>query len=110
MAESFPKLRQARERLRERADEIITQMLETVTEAREAGDYKSAVAGLTWLLEHMPAAEDGTRVVDSSVDKQPKGLGEGKGPTIKIGLIGPQLKALPAAQPVIEVDGEVEDS
>ncbi len=67
--EYFPKVRQAREALRERALEILTTYIDTIKLAQEAGDYDVATKSLQWLMEHMPA-EDKDRMLDVSIDKQ----------------------------------------
>lgn len=98
----------AREMLKERAQEILTDYIETAKAAREAGEFEAAGEMYWKLIEHMPADTPEERIVDTSVDKQQKQLEKGPtGPTINIGLaLGglPQPKALPAAKHVEVID------
>lgn len=97
----FPRVREARELLRERAQEIMESYLAICAEARQAGHQEVALNALQWLIEHMPA-EEGVRVIDPSAAVQPKLEGP-QGPQIAIGInLGTGPKALPEAQ-VIDV-------
>jgi len=92
----FTKVRVAREKLQERAEEILTQYLEVVKQAQEAGEYEVAAKSLQWLIEHMPE-EDGQRMVDTHVDKAKQEQIQ-QGPRVQIGIqLGGinQPKALP---------------
>jgi hypothetical protein len=104
----FPRLAKVREQLREKAAEIVDLYLENVVDAKESGDHETAAKSLQWLMEHMPADEDGTKLVDHSVDKVPKEKGGYSGPSINIGfalggvkdqkgLPAVEVKQLPAA-------------
>lgn len=101
----FPRVKEAREALRDRAIEILESYIAVIAEARAAGDFESATKSLQWLIEHMPE-EDGSHMVDISIDK-PKQVEAGKGPTIQIGFalggLGNQ-KTLPAAIDVTPVE------
>src|SRR5690348_11991394 len=66
----FSKVRAARELLRERASEILEQYLAVVAEAQAAGEYEVAAKSLQWLIEHMPKEDDGSTIVERSVDKE----------------------------------------
>lgn len=110
---TLPRVREAREKLAEKANDILDMYLATITEAREAGEVGEALKGLQYLLEHLPAdMMTGERVLDQSIDKQAKEVGQKRTtPSIKIGVaIGglPPQQALPppAAVEVIEVDDE----
>lgn len=70
--EPFKRLREVREMLRQQAAELIAEYMVTAKEAREAGEFEAAGKMIWNLIEHMPAEEDGTKLVDVSVDKQPK--------------------------------------
>lgn len=101
----FTKVHVAREQLRARADEIITKYMEIAEEARAAGDFKTAIAALQWMAEHLPAEDDGTRLLDASVDvKQTDDRRKFDPPAIRIGIqvggIGAEQKALPKAEVV----------
>jgi hypothetical protein len=107
----FPKVSIAREMLKERAEEILADFIETAKAAREAGEFEAA-GDMYWkLIEHMPADTPEERIVDTSVDKQPKQLDKGPtGPTINIGLaLGglPQQKKLAPAKTVEVVEAKV---
>lgn len=95
----FSKVKIARQLLREKSEEILAEYLDIVAKAKDAGDYEVAAKSLQWLIDHMPADDDGSRVVDQSVDKKQEVVEKGPvGPTIKIGIavggLGGQ-KALP---------------
>lgn len=102
----FPRVREAREALRQRAMEILESYLAVITEARAAGDFETATKSLQWLLEHMPE-EEGQRIVDISVDK-PKQVEATKGPTIQIGFALGGIAA-PKLLPIIDVTPEAVD-
>ena len=104
--EYFRKVRQAREALREKAQEILEEYLATIREAREAGDYEVAAESLRWLMEHMPE-DEGERMVDASIDKPKQGV-VGGGINFQVGFVLGGIKPT-AALPVSTedaVDGE----
>jgi len=102
----------ARELLRARAEELLEQFITNAKDAQSAGDHETAAKSLQWLLEHLPADDDGARLVDRSVDKVDKAEKDRfDGPRIQIGLaVGPMLgpaaeqKALPPAPEVEVID------
>lgn len=99
----FPKVKEARQVLADKAVEILETYVATIKAAQAAGDYEVAAQSLQWLMEHMPEDPEGTTLVDVSVDKV-KAAELGGGPNIMIGFkIGglPEAKALP--EPIIEV-------
>lgn len=111
---SFGKIKEAREALRERTQEIIDAYIQNAMLAQEAGEFEVAAKTLQWLIEHMPADEDGGRVVDNSVDKAPKQDKKDSLPAIQIGFA---LGGLPAGtMPVKQlpaaaiIEGETEDN
>lgn len=102
---AFSKVRQAREALRERADELIDKYLQVVDFAIAKGDAESAYKALQWLLDHLPAEDDGSRVFDRSVDKVPPTSDSGSSaPAINIGIaLGGIPERKPKALPKAEV-------
>lgn len=80
----FPKVAQAREALKERAIEVLETYLAVIAEARAAGEFDVATRSLQWLMEHMPSADDGVKIIDQSIDK-PK-IEAPSGPSINIGF------------------------
>lgn len=82
----FAKARRAREVLRERELQILEEYMVTLKQAAASGKFAEALEGYRWLLDHMPANEEGERLVDPSVDKN-KQIDTGvKGPVINIGF------------------------
>jgi hypothetical protein len=104
----FPKVAAAREALKAKALEIYEMQMLIIKEALAAQDFKVAADANQFLMEHMPADEDGTRLLGAGVDVR---AAETKptGPTINIGFaLGgiPDQKALPAVK---VIDVEVKD-
>jgi len=82
---AFPRVKEAREALREKALEILESYLETVKSAKAKGDDKLVLESLQWLMARIPEV-DGQRMLDASVDAKNQ-LPQGPtGPTINIGL------------------------
>jgi hypothetical protein len=81
----FPKVKEAREALKEKALELFEEYRSMIREAREKGEYEIAAKHIQWLIEHMPMDEDGSTMVDPSVDK-PKPETKATGPSINIGF------------------------
>ena len=78
-------VKKARQRLMERADEIIEKYLKMIDMAIAAGDFETANKGFQFLVEHMPK-EDGESIITESAAK-PRQVEVGhKGPVIQIGL------------------------
>ena len=96
MSKAFPKVREAREALRARAEEIINLYMQNARQAVAAGEFEAAAKALQYLMDHIKD-EDGGRIVDSSVDKQVAIEGP-KGPTIQIGFA---LGGVPNSQPTL---------
>jgi hypothetical protein len=94
----FPKVKEAREALRERALELYERHLALIDRAAEEGKIEYALEASQWLIEHMPASDDGERMIDSSAAKVKEVSGGSSGPTIQIGIaLGPnkvQVKEL----------------
>jgi hypothetical protein len=97
----FTKVKAARELLREQADIILQKYLENVQQAMDRGDNETAAKALQWLIEHMPSEDDGTKIVDTSVDKQAPQAQQTERPAIQIGIQvgGVNPKQLPATKP-----------
>lgn len=97
----FTKVKVARELLKTHAEDIYKQYMETIAEARSNGNSEAALKGLQWLIEHMPADEDGNRIIDTSIDKNIQPVQVDSRPAIQIGIqLGGvnQKKQLPAAK------------
>jgi len=81
----FPKVKKARQALKEHAEEIYQEYRQAIQTALSAGEYEPALKAYQHLLDHMPE-EDGERLLDASVDKV-KPIDSGpNGPVINIGL------------------------
>lgn len=110
--EYFPRVKEAREALAERARELIDLSFELLAVAKANGDAKSleaANAHIRFLMQHMPVDPLGTSMIDVSVDT-PKQIDSKIGPSIQIGFkLGgmSEPKALPPA--VIDVEVEEKD-
>lgn len=94
----FPKVKEAREVLKTKAEEILTLYLENAKEAKVSGEHDTVMRSLQWLMEHMPADDTGERMLDNSVDKQAK-QERPSGPMVQIGFaLGGMPKQLPEGQ------------
>lgn len=105
----FPKVRQAREALAEKAKDILQQYLDVIQDARDAGNVEVAAESLQWLMEHMPEVEN-ERMIDVHIDRQALEKAP-VGPSINIGF---QLGGMPALNgglpAVVEVETLVEEA
>lgn len=81
----FPRVKEAREALREKALEIFQAYYSIALDAHAKGDSKAALEALRWLMEHMPRTDDGDSIVDSSAAKPVQTEGQ-SGPIIQIGF------------------------
>lgn len=101
--EYFPKVREAREALRERALALLDKYEIIIDSAIAKGDLEVAGEHVQWLLEHMPA-EEGERVIDPSAAKPKEVAAQNLGPQIQIGiaLTSPKPKELPPS--IIEAE------
>lgn len=81
----FPRVKEAREALRERAVDLFEKYWSLIQKAEDAGQFDVAMEHARWLVEHMPAGEAGERMIDSSAAK-PKEIEGPKGPQIQIGI------------------------
>lgn len=91
----FPKVKEARELLRERSLDLYLKYEHIIDMAIEKGELDVAAEHVKWLIEHMPA-QDGERMIDSSAAK-PKEIQGQLGPSIQIGIaLGPaKVRELP---------------
>lgn len=103
----FSKVKEAREALKERANELIDTQFRIINEAILGKNFEVAAKANQFLLEHLASDDEGVRVLDVSIDKVVKSDGP-SGPMIQIGLsLGgmTQPAALPPL-PVITVEPE----
>jgi len=95
----FPKSREARELLVSKAQELIERYMEVSKKAEDAGDWKTAIESLQWLISRLPSDATGVRVMDPHVDKQIV-QERPSGPQVNIGIqlggINSKQKKLPA--------------
>lgn len=109
----FSKVKVARDVLRARAEQIINEYMDIAAKAKDAGDYKTASKTLQWLIEHMPSDDEGTKVIDASVDKEKTVIASQAPPPVQIGIVvggaapkqiaKPKPKELPKVE-VIDAD------
>lgn len=108
----FPKIAEVREMLKERAAELLNLQRRIVYEALANQDYETANDANQFLLLHLPAGEDGVRLLDPDIDK-PTDKGQLHAPQISIGFaIGGlnQTQSLPPAPVgVIDVTPETKE-
>ena len=104
----FPRAREAREALKDKALVIFDLYIRLIENAMQAQDYETAEKALRFLQEHMPKDDDGTTMLDSSVDKKENKSSLPVGPNINIGFAIGGLRS-PQALPdvtVEEIDGD----
>lgn len=108
----FSRVKDARDAISAKALYNHRLYIKAIKLAMKQGKIEAALEALQWLQEHTPAAEDGTTMIDTSIDKQ-KPSDSYTGPTINVGFaLGgltakPEMKQLPTS--IQEVDGEVVD-
>lgn len=106
--EYFPKVKEAREALREKALELYEKHLALIEKAAQDGKIEAAITASQWLIEHMPRGDDGESIIDSSAAKPKEIVSGSTGPTIQIGIaLGPGTK--PKELPPVTVDAELVD-
>jgi hypothetical protein len=98
----FPKVREAREALREKALELYELHLAIINKAIEAGELEVAKDATQWLIEHMPAGNDGERMIDSSA-ATPKQIEGRQGPQIQFNVALGGMKPRVALPEVIDI-------
>lgn len=107
----FPRVKEAREALRERAIEIYEMQMRIIQEALASKDFETAAKANQFLMTHLPPDEDGVRLLDADIDAKTTGA-QSSGPSIQIGFqLGGMTappKALPTVteQPIIDVEPE----
>lgn len=97
---SLGAVRKAREALRDKALELLEEYRAMIKAAAASGKYEEALKAQQWLLDHVPADEEGQRVFGPSIDKTQQIEGP-KGPVVQLG-IGFNLGGL-SAPPDIKV-------
>ena len=102
---SFSKIRKAKARLRERMDEILDSYIDLANTAAADGNYEIAEK-IRWRLIEHASDEDGTRIVEASVDKPKDTNDKPAGPAINIGF---QLGGVNSPKPleIIEANSKV---
>lgn len=101
----FPKVKEAREALQEKAKELYERYDKAILAAMEKGEFETAIKAMQWLMEHFPKGDDGQSIIDTSID-QKKVSEKSGGPTINVGIALGGVnakKALPAVE-VIEAE------
>ena len=112
----FVKVKAAREELAKKAGIIFDEYMDVIAKAKDAGDYETAAKHLQWLIDHMPADNEGDRMIDQSVDKKQEVISQlPVGPNIQIGIkvggSGDDRKSLPSVEVVdIKPKGRLERS
>ena len=82
----FPRAKEAREALRDKALVIFDLYIRLIENAMAAQDYETAEKALRFLQEHMPKDEDGVSFLDPSIDKKEDKSSAPVGPTVNIGF------------------------
>lgn len=103
----LPAVKKARQALKEHSEEIYQEFRAAIKLAIAHGKYAEGLAAYQWLIDHIPA-EDGERVVDSSVDKQKQVESGNQGPIIQIGVNLGRIPQKVLPEPVIDVDSDYE--
>lgn len=84
--EYFPRVKEAREALKEKALDLFHLQVKLIMDAAIDGNFKAALEANQWLMEHIPA-EEGVRMLDATQDLEPKKDDTKQlGPTIQIGI------------------------
>jgi len=106
----FPKVREAREALRDKALALHELHMEIVQLAIDKGDLETAAGEVRWLTEHMPKGDNNERMIDESAAK-PKVTEGPRGPSVNIGfaLGGIDQPKLPPAVTIDVEPAEVPD-
>lgn len=99
MSDKFPRVKEAREALKEKAMAILAKYEYIIDQAIAKGDLETAAEHTRWLLAHMPN-EEGIRLIDTDATK-PKDSDGPKGPQIQIGVMltpPAEIKPLPTVK------------
>lgn len=106
----FPKVKEAREALAQKALDLFEGYLKLIQEAQAAQKFEVAAKGYEFLMSHMPKDDDGVTMIDSNIDKGPSsGTGEG-GLTVQIGIALATPKVKGALPPSSHDEGDVIDA
>lgn len=98
----FSKVKLAREAFRGKALELFEDYQQTVKLAVANQDYEVALKAIQWAIEHMPADEDGVKMLDSSIDNDKSDGVKAVGPQINIGFQLGGIGGAKVLEPVIE--------
>lgn len=82
----FPKVKEVRDALRNKALELYQKHLMLIDMAAASGEYEAALKASQWLIEHMPADENGERLIDPSASKPKEIESKQQSPSIQIGI------------------------
>lgn len=82
----FSKVKEAREKIASEALELYDMYKGLIRDAIASEDFETASKGLQFLMDHIPADNEGTRLLDPSVDKGPTTDKGNSGPVIRIGI------------------------
>ena len=91
----FSSVRLVREKLREDSLTIYAEFRNALKMAIAGGEYEAGIKGYQYLIGHIPADEDGVRVVDQDIDAKQIVDNSNKGLTIQIGIAVTPQKQLP---------------
>lgn len=93
----FGKLKEVREALKRKAEKWVEDYDKAIQKSIQKSDNETAIKAIQWAFEHMPADEDGTKVIDPSVNKPAPKTETPTGPTFNFGFtLGGVTKPAPA--------------
>lgn len=104
----FSRLKEVRDALRGKAEELVASYLRNVELAEQAGNHEVALKSLQWLILHLPKDADGAGLLDRSIDTQQQEQGQiDKTPRISIGIA---LGGVQKPKPALVAKSEVIDA
>lgn len=103
----FPRVKEAREALKEKALAILAKYEMIIDEAIASGRLDVAAEHTQWLIEHMPTG-DGETIIDSSAAK-PKASEAKSLPAVQIGIALGGVTTPPKSLPSVEVIDVTDD-
>ena len=103
----FSSVARARQKLTDDAEDIYAEFRKALKMAIAGGEYEAGIKGYQYLIGHIPADEDGVRVVDQDIDAKQIADNSNKGPTIQIGIAVTPQKQLPVQ--INHIDSEDQD-
>lgn len=83
---TFSRIKEARQALREKALDFLALYEENAKVAMAAGDHEVVMKSMQWILEHLPQDEDGTLMIDPSIDRPVPQNAMPAGPQINLGI------------------------